>query len=239
MYGLIHILIYRFYVIGGISMNKENSIIYLDEKTGLKNYDAFISDFESFITEAIKNCTDLSIAMIDIDDLGSINSKYGISIGDNILISISRYLSDNIPLNAQLYRYSGDQFVVLLPETDKNNAFLIIEKIHAYYSETSELKVREATNIINSTFSAGVACCPEDGTKANQIIRKAQGALLRSKTSGRNKVSLSKTEKLLSRKSLYTTEQLHRLALLSKQLEISEGILLREALDDLLKKYDR
>jgi diguanylate cyclase (GGDEF)-like protein len=198
-----------------------------------------MNDFESFIDIAIKNCTDLSIAMIDIDDLSIINYKYGTSAGDKVLISISRYLSNCIPSNAHIYRYSGDQFAILLPDTDKNKAFILIEKLHNDYLDSPELKVSENTFIINSTFSVGIACCPEDGTKANQIIRKAHAALLRSKTGGKNSVSLAKTEKLLSRKSLYTTEQLFRLSTLSKKLEISEGILLREALDDLLKKYDR
>jgi hypothetical protein len=71
-----------------------------------------------------------------------------------------------------------------------------------------------------------------------EVVRKSEGALYRAKAGGRNRVCLSREEKMVTKTSHYTYEQLQRLSELAKKEGLGEAVLLREALDDLLKKYD-
>lgn len=87
-------------------------------------------------------------------------------------------------------------------------------------------------------LSIGVASCPEDGSRGDDVVRRAEEALHRAKTGGRNKVCLSRQEKMVTKTSHYTQRQLERLAQLAKQEGVGEAALLREALDDLLRRYD-
>jgi predicted signal transduction protein with EAL and GGDEF domain len=87
-------------------------------------------------------------------------------------------------------------------------------------------------------MTIGMATAFEDANRCAELIRKADGALYRAKLNGGNRVAMAKEEKMVPKTSHYTQDQLQRLAKLAKREGIGEAILLREALDMLLKKYD-
>jgi len=87
------------------------------------------------------------------------------------------------------------------------------------------------------TISIGIAAAFDDAARCQELMRKAESAMFRAKYSGRNKVYLAREEKMVPKTSHYTSDQLKRLSALSKREGIGEAILLREALDMLLKKY--
>lgn len=205
-----------------------------DRLTGLKNYECFTSEFEEMISASIDRNEDLTLAMIDIDRFMSINDEYGHAVGDEVIIQVSQHISRNVPENAEIYRYSGDEFAVLLQDTEKEKVFLMMEKLRDSFSFDN----KEGEKQITVTLSIGISSSPEDGSRIAEIVRKAEGALFRAKKSGRNKVCLSREEKMITKTSHYTFEQLQRLSELAKKEGMGEAILLREALDDLLKKYD-
>ena len=88
------------------------------------------------------------------------------------------------------------------------------------------------------TFSTGLSAYPDDGSRAQEVIRKADGAMYRAKNTGRNEVCLAIEEKMMTKTSHYTQEQLERLSKTAKAKGVGEAVILREALDDVLKKYD-
>lgn len=215
-------------------MNKKIEENLLDPMTGLRNYECFQKDFEELCAAALEKREDLSLAMVDIDHFMNVNEEYGHETGDKVILSIAKHLRDNTPQNTLLYRYGGDQFAALLPASEKERAFLIIEKIRESYVLDFEGK----PNTLQVTISAGISCFPHDGSRTADVVRKAEGALYRAKSSSRNKVYLSREEKMVTKTSHYTYEQLQRLGDLAKKEGLGEAVLLREALDDLLKKYD-
>jgi two-component system chemotaxis response regulator CheY len=119
----------------------------------------------------------------------------------------------------------------------KEEAFLQIEKMRAAMTEQLWM-APDITEPFQISISVGVATYREDGTNIVELMRKADGALYRAKSTGRNKVCLAREEKMVTKTSHYTTEQLQRLSDVAKSRQLGEAILLREALDDLLKKYD-
>lgn len=222
-------------IYGGISMGKTENLGLVDRMTGLKNYECFINEFEELSLTAIEKSEDLALAMIDIDHFLKVNDEYGYSVGDEVISAVANHIIRSCPENAEIYRYAGDQFAVLLPNTEKERAFLMMEKLRENFKFDSHAEDKKAINI---TISIGISCVAEDGTRIAEVVRKAEGALFRSKKSGKNKVSLSREEKMVTKTSHYTYEQLQRLSELAKKEGMGEAVLLREALDDLLKKYD-
>lgn len=215
-------------------MNQNENLGLTDRLTGLKNYDCFTSDFEEMIEKSQERSEDLTLAMIDIDMFMNINNEHGYEVGDEVIRAVANHISNNTPDSSEIYRYSGDEFAVIFPSTEKERAFLMMEKLRESFSFNRENGDKQ----VNVTLSIGISSCPEDGSRITEIVRKAEGALFRAKKAGRNKVCLSREEKMVTKTSHYTYEQLQRLSELAKKEGMGEAILLREALDDLLKKYD-
>lgn len=215
-------------------MNRSENLGLTDRLTGLKNYECFTSEFKEMVRVSQEKCEDLALAMVDIDRFMNINEKHGHGVGDRVIMVVAKHITKNTPENTEIYRYSGDEFAVLLPNTEKESAFLMMEKLRDSFSFDNE----EGDVKVNVTLSTGISSCPEDGNRITELVRKAEGALFRAKKAGRNKVCLSREEKMITKTSHYTYEQLQRLSELAKKEEMGEAILLREALDDLLKKYD-
>lgn len=169
-----------------------------------------------------------------MDRFLEVNEKHGHDAGDTVLKTIAKQLQNRLPSKkACVCRLDGDEFAVLMPCTEKERAFLALEQARAEIESAPELAhIRPA-----GTVSVGVATYPDDGGTRQELIRKADDALYRAKITGRNRVALAREEKKVPKTSHYTQGQLERLSALSQKEGVGEAELLREALDDLLKKY--
>ncbi|SNR77611.1 GGDEF domain-containing protein [Desulfurobacterium atlanticum] len=127
-----------------------------------------------------------SALMIDIDHFKAINDKYGHEAGDRVLKELVRKLRDKIRDNDKIFRYGGEEFVVLLPETSKENAKKLAERIRKHIEET-EVEIGEGKKI-KVTVSIGVAERKE-GETIEDAIKRADEAMYRAKKAGRNRVS--------------------------------------------------
>ncbi|MCL2095809.1 MAG: GGDEF domain-containing protein [Oscillospiraceae bacterium] len=182
------------------------------------------------LKDAEANYEDLTIVSLDLDFFKRVNDTFGHETGDIVLKEVGQILLD-IPAEHKTYRQGGEEFAIVFPNTEKEKVFLIMEETRKKIAESPEC-LRTST-----TASAGIATFAEDGNNDVELLRKANGALYRAKSSGRNKIALAKEEKLVTKTAHYTVEQLKQLEKLSKKKNITEAALMREALDELLRKY--
>jgi diguanylate cyclase (GGDEF)-like protein len=129
----------------------------------------------------------LSLLMLDIDRFKRVNDKHGHQRGDEVLIEVTRRVLGEIRSNIDVVgRYGGEEFVVLLPETPSGGARVVAEKIRnsmrgAPFTSTSG-------EPLSVTVSVGISTYPEDGTVAEELLRRADTAMYRAKSEGRDRV---------------------------------------------------
>lgn len=208
-----------------------------DTLTGFLTHTAFEKQFAQHLQEAIEKGEALSIAVADLDSFRRFNNTYGQSFGNDALRKMAESFRQHIPKNAVAGRFGGEEFIVLFPKTEREEAFLAVERVRMDWDIEREFS--DGQNIISAklTLSGGVAAYPADGTTIAEILRKAEQALYRAKVSGRNRICIAQEERMIPKTAHYTATQLERLAQLAKEQEVPEALLLREALDCLLRKY--
>jgi diguanylate cyclase len=209
----------------------------LDSLTGMLDRKSFFIIYKDLLEKAHTNKKPLSIAFIDIDQFLVVNETYGHTFGDAVLQRIATQSREIAGPDAVITRYGGDEFVVILPETEREEAFLLIEKLRLRIESQEGFQIEQKETDLKITISAGVASFPVDGRGAYELLRKADQALYRAKQGNRNLIRLAVEEKLVPKTSHYTQTQLERLSRLALGLEVGEAELLREAMDDLLMKY--
>ena len=193
--------------------------------------------FKESLQETKRNKTILSLALIDIDYFKKINDEFGHDAGDAVLKGVVENITRMVGERGKIFRHGGDDFIVLLPGIEKEEAFLMFEQIRKDVADVPYYAVNNGRIEKKITISIGIANFPDDGQLSQELIRKAKDANHRAKISGRNKVCLAKEERMVTKTSHYTQGQLQRLSLLAEMQGLGEAILLREALDDLLRKY--
>lgn len=202
-----------------------------DSLTGLPNRMALERELERLIASA----SDVAVALLDIDNFLGINTEHGHDTGDQVLQGLAGLLGE-VP-GGQAYRISGDELAVLLPGLSLEQAFLRMEAVRAQVHQAAERfalpRFREVTVTI------GVAQYPRDAKDARSLLRAADAALESGKEAGRNQVSLPPNEEMVMKSCYYSATSIRRLKTLAERLRRKESQLLREALDDLLRKYDR
>jgi diguanylate cyclase len=150
-----------------------------DALTNLPNRRAIDRELEK-IAEAGKL---LSVAFCDIDHFKAINDKYGHAVGDRVLKVVAETLAETLNPHT-VGRFGGEEFVVVLPETDAASAFALVEQARTALSQR-HFRVRDTDEPIGQvTFSAGIAMTKTDPQGA---LREADDLLYEAKRTGRNK----------------------------------------------------
>lgn len=195
--------------------------------------DQFEADLTDMLDGEAESSGDvIVIALIDCDEFLRVNQAFGHDEGDRVLIETGRFIRDQVPAEARVYRIGGDEFgLIFRGEMEREEVFLLLNDLRQRYAVATPDGQAQ-------TITIGMATAFEDASRCAELIRKADGALYRAKLAGRNRIAMAKEEKMVPKTSHYTRDQLQRLSKLSKREGVGEAILLREALDMLLKKYD-
>ena len=209
-----------------------------DNLTGLYTRKAFEDRLTESLSSAQEKGTCLSIIFLDIDKFKGVNDTHGHGIGDRVIERVATVIAESVQDPTIAARYGGEEFVLFIPELEREQAFLLGERIRAAMDITQKFSDSGLEIDIKITLSGGISAYPTDGQTMRDIIRKADQALYRAKLTGRNKICIAEEERMAAKTSHFTLTQLARLSHLAGEEGLGEAVLLREALDDLLNKYN-
>ena len=159
----------------------------LDSLTGLYNRRAISGKLRDLINRANRYKEDFSLVMLDIDHFKKVNDRYGHLTGDEVLEKIATLVRRNIRNTDVVGRYGGEEFIIILPQTNLSSAWVIAERIRSII-ENAEMK-DPAGNVFTVTVSQGLSEW-ERGEDADALISCADEALYKAKARGRNRVQI-------------------------------------------------
>jgi len=154
-----------------------------DGLTGLLNHRSLMEQIEKEEQRAARHNGNFSIIMIDVDDFKSYNDEFGHLEGNKVLKIVSKLLMKTARLSDTVGRFGGEEFLILVPELDKNQVKPFAERLVTIMAEY-DFPNRHIT------ISAGVACYSEDGDSVSKLIKHADDKLYQAKAEGKNRVSV-------------------------------------------------
>jgi diguanylate cyclase (GGDEF)-like protein/putative nucleotidyltransferase with HDIG domain len=171
-----------------IAMPLENTQLYakaekkarVDELTGLLNRRSLDEMIDSEISRHGRYGGEFSLAILDLDSFKAYNDTYGHLAGDKLLQEIGVTIKAAIRTSDYAFRYGGDEFAVLLPQTSIDAAFQVAERVRRNIADSLK------DNQVPVTASIGIASWPDDGITHTDIIASADATLYRSKRNGGN-----------------------------------------------------
>ncbi|MEI3270113.1 MAG: GGDEF domain-containing protein [Candidatus Gastranaerophilaceae bacterium] len=169
---------------------KLKTLATTDELTGLHNRKYLLERMDQEISRAKRYGNALSLLLFDLDFFKVVNDIYGYEWGDVLLKSIADKLKGLIRKEDILTRYGDEEFVVVLPNTSEDNAFLFAERFRKDIEKMEFIPAGEEERH-PITISGGIAtypCLPDTEEDANTIIRYAEHALYNAKKRGKNKI---------------------------------------------------
>jgi diguanylate cyclase (GGDEF)-like protein len=156
-----------------------------DSLTGVFNRRYFFTSIQNEFRRSERYGHPLSMMMLDLDHFKAINDTYGHDIGDEIIKEVSQFCQDNIRKLDILARYGGDEFVILLPETNLNHATELAERLRGMI-ESQSIQIGEM--LFQMTISIGVTGIRDESVKMEDFLKNVDQALYAAKEAGRNTV---------------------------------------------------
>jgi diguanylate cyclase (GGDEF)-like protein len=154
-----------------------------DSLTGLPNKRAAEDTLKRMVAHATRTISPLTAILLDLDHFKEINDRYGHPKGDEVLAAVGTCLQSALRASDFAGRFGGEEFLVLLPDTDRVNAMMVAEQIR---NVIAALAVPELDRDV--TASLGLAVLPDHAGQAEGLLREADHALYAAKATGRNRV---------------------------------------------------
>jgi diguanylate cyclase (GGDEF)-like protein len=161
-----------------------------DALTGLHNRRKLAQNMEYEIQRSGRTGNPFGVLLMDVDEFKTVNDRFGHHAGDHVLVALAHVLRESVRVIDSVSRYGGEEFVVVLPETDLASAVETAERIR---TEVASREVSLGDEQVGVTVSIGVAEFPSDGASIDAIIDSADGALYRAKDRGRNRVETTRS----------------------------------------------
>jgi len=159
-----------------------------DGLTGLYNHRQFKKVFTEEVARAIRYEKPLSIILFDVDDFKKFNDTYGHPNGDVVLQEMAHMLRELLRDCDSVFRYGGEEFVALLPETALQEAIKVAERIRIFVETESPRFLTKITKTHGVTVSVGVAALYDDGQDTGSLLKSVDDLMYRAKHEGKNKV---------------------------------------------------
>lgn len=157
-----------------------------DSLTGLYNHTHTLQLLEDACFRARRDGQPLAFAMLDIDHFKKVNDTYGHPMGDRVIKSLALFLKQRLRKTDHIGRYGGEEFAVVLPDTDAQSALKVLEEIRQRFAE---INYPAQPQDLSCTFSCGIAML-QPGLDGNALSKRADEALYKAKHGGRNRVEL-------------------------------------------------
>lgn len=242
------------------SSHIEELISFMDEKvvkdelTGLYNSSYISERLPIDITHSKNSKMPLSIVMLDVDSLGKVNDTYGYDIGDKLLIDLAKLVMNSIRSNSDwVGRLSGEEFIIVLNETELKNAYTVAEKIR---KQIENVTFNYGNINMKVTASCGVYRITDHDINISDLISKVSKNLDKAKKSGRNRTIINQMNvnevkiENIKQKTVYlpqllehineTREILNELCYVSDESKsLDERLIISQYLDELIIKYMR
>ena len=169
--------------------NKLEKLVSIDPMTKLYNRRFFEDMSVEIINLKNRNKEKLSIMMIDIDNFKKINDTYGHDVGDKVIIYLANILQKSFRKSDIICRWGGEEFIILLPNTSKNNTNILANNVCKNCYD-STVNISENTNI-KFTISIGVSIIRENEESVEFGIKRSDVAMYKAKNNGKNQVILN------------------------------------------------
>jgi diguanylate cyclase (GGDEF)-like protein len=176
--------------------------------------------------EAIAVDLPVAVAAVDVDAFDLINDQEGFEAGDAVLRDVEDALLDGLPGGALIGHVKGDEWVVALPDATAEELLIVLDGIRRQLATTGRV-----------TIAGGIASRPPHGSTVDDLLAAADGAQVRAKEGGGNRMTIAAEEKMVLKSSYYTKAALRRLSKLAERTQQTEASHLRDALDAHLAKH--
>lgn len=168
-------------------MAETRQLLNEDALTGTLNRRGLDQTLGREIARAQRGDGTLSIGMLDLDFFKKVNDNYGHEAGDQMLMHFTTLIKSVMRKSDALVRYGGEEFTLILPDTDARGAQFVLARLQQVMSKSPLIYEDQE---INTTFSAGIATLRQE-ENAYALLRRADEALYSAKNSGRNQIKLS------------------------------------------------
>jgi diguanylate cyclase (GGDEF)-like protein len=164
-----------------------------DGLTGLPNRRSIEDTLKRMVAQADRACGPLGVVLFDLDHFKQVNDLFGHEKGDEVLSAVGAAVLGTLRSSDFAGRHGGEEFILLLPETDAASAVVVAEKVRV---ALAAIEVPDVPRAITASF--GVAAMPGDGSEPSSLLRTADRALYLAKAGGRNRVETLAVETLIT-----------------------------------------
>lgn len=156
-----------------------------DAMTGLYNFRHFRDMLDRELSRADRYQSSLSLIFIDVDHFKKFNDRYGHQMGDRALQIVAGVIQHSVRTSDIPCRYGGEEFAIIAPETKKEGAILVAERIRR---GVQSAKIAELPQLTGITISGGISVFPADALTGEDLLAKADETLYLAKQNGRNRI---------------------------------------------------
>jgi len=180
--------------LSGLALSdKMNALIIREDLTGLFSQTYIRQRLEEEHYRSKRYNHPLSLLMIDLENFKTLNDRYGHAAGDHLLRYFSRLVIDSLRPSDIAAHYSGEEFLIILPETTREEAHEVAERLRTRTS-LYPFRIDSNNEDIPFTISIGISSHPGDGQSADDLIAQADMALNKAKKDGKNKIAFDSSE---------------------------------------------